>query len=59
MPWTAADMERKGAKQPAKAAGIANAVRADCLAKGRDESYCDEFAIRVALAKVNAPGRKE
>ena len=59
MPWTAEDMKAKGAKRPADAARIANAVRERCLSEGGDEKYCDGFAIRVALGKTNKPGRKE
>ena len=53
MPWTADDMRKKGAKRPAKAASIANAVRARCLKDGGSEKKCDRLAITVALAKTN------
>ena len=53
MPWSAEDMARKGAKQPAKAAGLANSYRAYCLKKGGSEKVCDARAIRFALGRTN------
>lgn len=53
MPWTAEDMKAKGAKDPAKAAEIANAVLADCRNGGKTEEHCEQMAIVIALANVN------
>ena len=46
-------MADKGAKRPAKAAKIANAIRRRCLSKGGSEKECDRLAIVVALSKTN------
>jgi len=47
MPWTADDMKKKGAKDAAKAARIANAILRETGNEG--------LAIRVALARANIP----
>jgi len=51
MPWTAEDMVKKGAKDGAKAAKIANAILKSCTADGGKD--CERIAIATALARVN------
>ena len=56
MPWTAEDMAKKGAKDPARAAEIANDVLAKCTARGGRD--CEGAAIHTALTVVNFPRRE-
>ena len=56
MPWTAADMKKKGAQNPAEAARIANTVLRRCQDEGGKD--CEGMAIRVALAQSNKDTRR-
>lgn len=51
MPWDAAAMRAKGAKDGAKAAKIANAILRECRA--RKGANCERIAIATALGHVN------
>lgn len=57
MPWSASDMLAKGAKNPAKAAEIANAILASCRAKGGGKE-CERIAIATALARTNPKSKR-
>jgi hypothetical protein len=58
MPWDKAQMRRKGARQPAVAAKVANQRRRRCLAKGGTEKACDVSAIRIGLHASNQRRRR-
>ena len=56
MPWSTDDVDgfKKGLDDDAKAkwVAIANAVLADCLAKGGKQSECEKQAIMTANART-------
>lgn len=58
MPWTAEDMRKKGARDPARAAAIANETLARCLRRGGKQKVCEVRAIIRALFIVNKTGAK-
>ena len=51
-------MARKGARNPAKAAAVANGVLRECLADGGDQKTCEAKAIRIGLYQSNQGEKK-
>ena len=55
MPFSPADMARKGARKPEQAAKIANAVLAACQARAtttKQRQKCEGLAIATSLART-------
>jgi len=52
-------MKAKGARNPAKAARVANAVYRVCLAGGGSDKTCAPKAIRIALSQTNNPLKRK
>ena len=63
MPWTATDVDKhiKNLNPSQKQAWvkIANASLDTCIKGGRDQQYCEGYAVRVANSKVKAVGEKD
>lgn len=59
-PWTASEMQAKGAKRPEAAARRANAILASCQARAttsKQRAKCEGLAIATALAMTNRPAK--